>query len=263
MIITVASCDRVPGIYAILNTANGKRYVGSAVSLRTRLRNHLWHLRQGSHRNRKLLNAWRKHGEESFQAEILETVFDAEMLILREQYWIDAHNAHAGGYNLNPTAGSNLGRKSTPCERSAKANATRKAWAEPGVKERHRECVRAAMNRPETLLKMRDHALRRYADPQAKAFLTAAQNTAAALGKRSASARTARLKIPAETRSAMARDAAMKTYRLQWPDGKVEVIVGLKAFCDKNSLSYNSAISVVLGRMKTLKGIRIEKGFRC
>lgn len=113
MIITVASFKggeslagrSTSGIYAIRNTANGKAYVGSAISLHDRLYNHLWHLERGSHRNRKLLNAWRKHGAETFSFQVLEVVSNADSLLEREQFWIDVFSSCANGYNLNPTAG--------------------------------------------------------------------------------------------------------------------------------------------------------------
>lgn len=48
------------GIYEIVNTINGKRYVGSAVSLKRRWVDHRRDLRAGKHHSRHLQNAWAK-----------------------------------------------------------------------------------------------------------------------------------------------------------------------------------------------------------
>ncbi|MCR4302136.1 MAG: NUMOD3 domain-containing DNA-binding protein [Sulfuricaulis sp.] len=55
------------GIYEILNTANGKRYIGSAVNFTKRWKNHRRTLSLGTHRNSKLQRAWNKYGEAAFK----------------------------------------------------------------------------------------------------------------------------------------------------------------------------------------------------
>lgn len=99
------------GIYRIRNKKNGKCYVGSAVSFKTRWKRHRSELRAGTHHSEKLQRSWDKHGEEMFSFEVLEYVKDVSTLIDREQFWIDSLNAHKGGYNTCPNAGSVLGVK--------------------------------------------------------------------------------------------------------------------------------------------------------
>jgi predicted GIY-YIG superfamily endonuclease len=50
------------GIYVIANTINGKVYVGSAVHLAARIRDHSMRLSRGIHPNGKLQRAWSKYG---------------------------------------------------------------------------------------------------------------------------------------------------------------------------------------------------------
>ena len=95
------------GIYEIVNLANGKRYIGSAVSIDRRWREHLRHLRAGKHKNRYLQAAWLKYGEGAFAFRVLAERAVAD-LIVQEQAHIDAM---APEYNLSPTAGSTLGVK--------------------------------------------------------------------------------------------------------------------------------------------------------
>lgn len=94
------------GIYEIVNTNNGKRYVGSARMLPLRLRQHRNRLRAGIHNNRHLQSSWAKHGEASFIFKPL-IVCRAEDLLFFEQRSIDLLKP---AFNICPTAGSTLGR---------------------------------------------------------------------------------------------------------------------------------------------------------
>jgi group I intron endonuclease len=241
----------IAGIYAIYNIANSKRYIGSALSLHDRLYNHIWHLERGSHRNRKLLAAWRKHGAQSFALEVLEIVSDPFMLVEREQHWMDHHDSHCNGYNLNPRAESNLGRTFDSEMRRNVATGARASMSDPAVKERHRQATREAMSRPEVREKCRQAMLRRNADPDAKARLQAAQWTDEAREKR------ARHWVPKKPKQPPAWG---QRYQIIWPDGKTEEIINLKAFCQKHGLPYPSAMNVLKGRVKTVRGVVIRKG---
>jgi group I intron endonuclease len=102
------------GIYSITNTANGKRYIGSAALFARRFSQHKHELRAGRHHSVKLQRAWDKHGPDSFVFEVLETVACVADLIAREQHWIDAHQAAGvNGYNISPVAGSTVGYRHT------------------------------------------------------------------------------------------------------------------------------------------------------
>lgn len=100
------------GIYKIINTTNGKCYVGSAVNLPGRWASHRKNLRSKKH-NPKLQNAWNKYGEDAFEFLVIEFVDDKTKLIEREQYWIDTLDVVKKGYNILPTAGSMLGYKAS------------------------------------------------------------------------------------------------------------------------------------------------------
>lgn len=97
------------GIYCITNTVNGKVYIGSAIRVKNRFRQHRSDLRLGRHGNEKLQRAWNKYGPQAFDLKVIEPVLFPEDLIAREQYWIDHLNSVASGYNILPQAGSRLG----------------------------------------------------------------------------------------------------------------------------------------------------------
>lgn len=100
------------GIYMILNRLNGKRYVGSAVNLKKRRVDHFRALRKGMHHNTYFQRAFKKCGEDVFGWEVLEYIWDLEMLISRENLYLGMFPSWLL-YNECPVAGSSLGYKHT------------------------------------------------------------------------------------------------------------------------------------------------------
>lgn len=117
------------GIYKFINRTNGKMYIGSAVSLANRKKNHLIELRLNRHHNRYLQAAWNKYGSENIAFEVMEYC-DRSDLINREQLWITWTRCfdRQFGYNLSPTASSPLGVRHSD-ETRAKASKARKGKA--------------------------------------------------------------------------------------------------------------------------------------
>ncbi|MBK9181407.1 MAG: GIY-YIG nuclease family protein [Acidimicrobiales bacterium] len=146
--------SKARGVYAIVNEATGKAYIGSAVDVRRRWQAHRRHLRRGSHPNRYLQASWDRHGEPSFRFELVELVSAAASLVEREQAWLDALRPfdRDNGYNLSPTAYSILGYRFTPEQRENVATSCRgkpksaehraRLWANREVDESHREQMR-------------------------------------------------------------------------------------------------------------------------
>lgn len=99
--------DGKSGIYLIVNTISGKRYVGSAINIKNRIAEHKKTLRGNRHGNKRMQNSWNKHGEHNFKFNILATC-PKEYLIKMEQWFIDTINPE---YNICRVAGSRLGTK--------------------------------------------------------------------------------------------------------------------------------------------------------
>ena len=104
----------ISGIYEIINLINGKRYIGSAVDLKKRKREHFRGLHQGDHYNRHLQRAWNKYGSDTFIFEPLMYCLP-EYLIFCEQYYLDEWKPE---YNECRVAGSPLGYKHTQEQRA-------------------------------------------------------------------------------------------------------------------------------------------------
>lgn len=124
MKITAATKVNSSGIYLIKNVHNKKMYVGSALNIHKRIFgassiSHIKALKAGTHINQKLQNAWNKYGESAFEYEVLE-LCEKENLLIREQCYLDtllfaydSKKFNELAYNICPTAGSPLGRKSS------------------------------------------------------------------------------------------------------------------------------------------------------
>ena len=96
------------GIYAIVNTRTGERYVGQASRIRSRMQTHTRELNAGTHfahlKRRPLQDAWNQHGADAFECTVLELVYDnsaetsyherPDNLSLAEQYYIDERSEY-------------------------------------------------------------------------------------------------------------------------------------------------------------------------
>ena len=128
--------EKIIGVYRITNKANGKVYIGSSVDIKGRWNSHISDLSRGVHRNQYLQNAWNKYGKDNFVFEIIEKCSKDE-INLREQYWIDTYNASIRdkGYNILPTAYSNLGFKPSKETIQRMSDAMYKRWSNEEYKQ--------------------------------------------------------------------------------------------------------------------------------
>ena len=94
------------GIYQIVNTITGDRYVGSAADISVRWSAHLSLLRRGGHHSRHLQHAWNCYKEYNFRFEAFEPVANPDHLIAVEQVFLDYMKP---AYNICKTAGSRRG----------------------------------------------------------------------------------------------------------------------------------------------------------
>lgn len=118
------------GIYIIRNKKENKKYVGSTNGGRDRWKQHKEGLTKGTHHSRYLQRAWDKHGEDAFEFVFIEECIP-EMLLIREQNWIDFFRSYDSrfGYNMSPTAGNTLGIK--------RSEETKKKLRELNLGEKH------------------------------------------------------------------------------------------------------------------------------
>lgn len=104
---------KIQAIYLIRNKITDKIYIGSAIFLQSRIRQHRHDLNKNKHSNSLLQRAWNKYGAEAFEFKVLQLIEDKNKLLEIEQAWIDWTNCcnKQIGYNLRKEAHSNLGLK--------------------------------------------------------------------------------------------------------------------------------------------------------
>jgi len=139
------------GIYQITNRENGKRYIGSAVNLKKRWRNHLGALRRGQHSNPHLQAAFLVYGEQAFMFSILKRVAP-EKLIEHEQRFLDTLLPE---YNIAPMASNSmLGRQHTAETRVKMSEAMTGKHPSEEARRKMSEAHRGKHFSPETRAKM-------------------------------------------------------------------------------------------------------------
>lgn len=116
------------GIYKIINTSNGKYYIGSSARVGKRWAEHRWALRNKIHHSIHLQHAWDKYGASCFKLELIEEC-PKTILLEREQYYIDLLNP------LDINIGYNVAKEAAKppvdperSRRNAKANWANGKW---------------------------------------------------------------------------------------------------------------------------------------
>ena len=88
-------------IYFIINKITGERYVGQTTNFVRRKNEHLSQLKDKTHINKKLQNAWDKYGENNFIVEKIQyDNISKEELNNEEIKYIKQYDSYNNGYNL-------------------------------------------------------------------------------------------------------------------------------------------------------------------
>lgn len=151
--------NEVGVVYALKNSKTNQFYIGSATKFVVRKRNHLSLLRRNKHHNPILQRSYNKYGLDVFEFSLLETNISNNLLLQREQYWIDTLKPH---FNVLQVAGTHLGAKRT----DETKNKISQALIGKRLSEEHKEKVRKAnigkKHKQETKQKMKESQLSRW-----------------------------------------------------------------------------------------------------
>lgn len=148
----------ITGIYQILNTTDGKVYIGKARDVLCRWRNHRYQLKKGIHRNAHLQAAYDLDGVEAFIYSVVEEC-DESVLEWREAFHIVRLNAASAGYNLLVPLPSNHGVRYHSEDSRRRMSEAQKARGP--ITEEHKEKIRlnnaftGKKRPPETIERMR------------------------------------------------------------------------------------------------------------
>jgi len=154
------------GIYAIVNTIDGKAYIGSSTHITKRWSDHRKTLRDGTHNNPYLQHAYAKHGAQAFEYRILEIVDDPATLAAAEWRWIVQWDtlARTHGYNLRSDTQSPV---HAPESRQRMSDTQkRRAPASPETRKKISDGLKGRPVSPETRQKISDALKIRLATPE-------------------------------------------------------------------------------------------------
>lgn len=98
------------GIYGIKNLVNDKMYVGQAINIYKRWKDHIDDLDENKHYNLHLQRSWNLYGKENFDFFILEEC-SQEDLNQKEIFYIAKFNAYTDGYNQTRGGDGSFGYK--------------------------------------------------------------------------------------------------------------------------------------------------------
>lgn len=78
-------------VYEIINSLDGKRYIGSTFHFQKRIKNHFRNLKINKHCNNKFQNAYNKYGRDSFEVVILAEEKDNTKLRELETFYLQSY----------------------------------------------------------------------------------------------------------------------------------------------------------------------------
>lgn len=141
------------GIYIIKNTINNKCYIGKAIDVNDRMKDHKYLLEDNKHTNKHLQASWNKYGAENFTFNLLEACDNLSSTELKEKekHYIKQYKSNNYQFGYNKTSGgeggsdfteetkqrisqSLKGRKKKPSSQKTinRRNETRKEYNVPG-----------------------------------------------------------------------------------------------------------------------------------
>lgn len=113
-LLTSSKLHKEAVIYKCTNTNNDKIYIGGATVFHRRFINYKNCQNNSVGSKTKIYRAIKEYGFDTFQFEILEVVTNPDILLKREQYWIDLLQPFGEkGYNVSKIAGSVRGMRHT------------------------------------------------------------------------------------------------------------------------------------------------------
>lgn len=167
------------GVYVIRNSNSGREYVGSSVNVETRWKQHRVDLNGNRHHCHALQKAWKKHGANAFEFELLEAC-EEDRLRDREQFFVDQRVPEYNSVKIvdrpsdlcRQKAAEFCSKRERPSEERERVKSALRNYWTPERKLAHSEKMKKLTRRPmseEHKSKIREAAKKRWADPENRA----------------------------------------------------------------------------------------------
>lgn len=132
-------------VYRIVNSVNGKCYVGSSWRFAQRWKRHMGDLKAKCHHSKVMQREYNVYGKKVFSHEILEELDDVKLARSREEFWINHFDSHNSGYNAS---WNGLYRTMNDQERDELHKAMKSHWEDPkNVEAARRRAIRQFSNK--------------------------------------------------------------------------------------------------------------------
>jgi group I intron endonuclease len=143
------------GLYAIVNKASSKAYVGSSFDVRARWASHISKLIRDKHHNKHLQSAWNKHGAGNFEFRLLKDCQNEEESAHLEQCFLECFFGK-DLYNFKNMAFGVGSGKSHPNKGKALSDAHKKKVSDAmkGIGRPHKEEVKKILKEKSTKYKV-------------------------------------------------------------------------------------------------------------
>ena len=255
--------NKTSGIYIIFNNLNGKLYIGSAINLDKRIKQHIKELNNNHHDNDHLQKAWNLYQSNNFIFGIL-SFCPKDKLIEKEQWFIDFFGME-NLYNIAPIAGSTLGiklifsdehkqkislaLKNKPKSKDAKIamsiaaskriRSPHKLETKKKISEAHRGKIHGPMSNEHKLKISLANSGKSLSDNHKKKIGAASKNR----------------KHDNDIKDKMSVNRSKNIYSFLYKeDGTQEQISQIKYFVEKYGLNRSSVNALIGGRLKSYKG---------
>lgn len=143
------------GVYLIRNLINGKVYIGKAICIYKRIKQHVTSLNRKDlhHSNSHIISAWHKYGRQAFEYVVLEYLpLDEKLISEREIFYIEKYDSLNNEKGYNKRFDSSTGLIVSKETREKLRNSQLKRFENP--EERERMGIRSKefwKNNPEVL----------------------------------------------------------------------------------------------------------------
>jgi len=276
------------GIYKLLNTSNGRFYIGSAKEFKSRWQSHARQLKVGKHSNKYLQNDFAKCGTEAFEFHVIELMDSSkEQRLLREQHYLDQfHDNMESCYNFKKLAqvpdssvhGASMKeiwqRPEYRANQSVvQSQRTTELWQDPEYRAKHEEKIREFTQTNEYRQKLSEAAKAKWAEPEFRKLAEAIYQGASFKQKVSDNSKKLWEQEEYKVKQSEARKAAwsanpqrkqkasdqlkarmVKTYTLRNPEGEMVTFTNMQAFCSERGLQPSGLCNVANGKWATYKG---------
>lgn len=208
-------------IYSI-EYIDGRKYIGHTTNLKNRMDKHFKQLNKNIHHNKYLQNVYNKYNSNNFTINVLEEIFNLDLLVIKEQYWIDFYQTYNrdNGFNFGECADN------------------------PFRGQQHSEETKEFLRKLQTGRKWAEDDYRR--EETSKRFKGVS--------------RTKEDKEKISVGARLGHNDEKKEIEVVSPNGELIKIFGIRGFCRENKLHRPNFTKMTLGKIPHYKGWRLYDG---